>query len=779
MLYTLSISKDKIRNFLYDNKSLLTNGVFHIDFIPNKKLINASKIYNVNANSILALYDTTFLKSGKDGLLFSNNFIGVKQTFGNANKISYEELLTAGIDKIRKSIIVNNSYIPLNKDTLVDFFIKLKIFLVVEDSASKIIYENYIKDRLNSINIKIENNVYTNLDEEFLALNKIIIKKYDIKADSILYYLGCLIFLEMFNFKEVNKYCSKVQELGQLDQNTINKLKEDIEKRKLQYEFNLLENEKIKFIEGHNYTSAIDIVNKQRVLNIKSSEELDIEIQKIENLREEYIKALEGKVVKSLLNNEYTETFNLLGILKDINPNKDYSKYYIEAQIGTFDFANAMVNIKNLSKADEVLAKELDEKLQLEKDKASKTIRIAVENKNYNFFKENEKLRVFKDKWGMTPLMYFIVKEDLDGIRLLKNEFNESDTNLIGHTTFNLIVLSNSYNFKSEAFRILDENLDKMIKKHKTKNTVGKFKKLALNGGELLNNSSIIRYDIKDATASYENSINKSIEDIESEIHSYLNNLISENEREFKALTINPKNFDDELDNLNGLKKSTIKELEGIKEDINAVKDSFGDRLNEAINNNLERYIVEAAIIEIGEKDEFETTLEYTERKKAKIENIRENSLHNDYIKEKIEGLKVQVKQEIEDEIKELENITKAKEEEILSLENKIKECSYLIHSKSVVDISEIFNYYYEDYKNNIDIGTYNADIEVFASKVNDKEVTVQVPRIIAREFKAEFKNLIPKYEKVVLKENDEYIIENIFSYEFNGEKVKIPFMKW
>ena len=223
------------------------------------------------------------------------------------------------------------------------------------------------------------------------------------------------------------------------------------------------------------------------------------------------------------------------------------------------------------------------------------------------------------------------------------------------------------------------------------------------------------------------------------------------------------------------LKKSIISELEDIKKDINTVEDSFENRLNEAINENLESYVVEAAIIESGEKDEFETTLEYEGRKKSKIENIRENSLYNDYIKEKIAGLKVKVKQEIEEEIKKLDNITRVKEEETLSLENKIKECSYLIHSKSVVDISEIFNYYYEDYKNNIDIGTYNADMEVFISKVNNKEVEVKVPRIIAREFK----NLIPKYEKVVLKENDKDIIENIFCYEFNGEKVKIPFGKW
>ena len=559
MLYTLSINKEKIRNFLYDNKSLLTNGVFHIDYIPNKKLINCSKIYNVNANSIIALYDTTFLKSGKDGLLLCDKFIGFKYAFCSADKISYENLITGGVDKASKSIVIDNIYVRLNKEEFVNFFIELKKFLITNDTTSKNIYEGYIDEKLNNIKVKIQNNNYKNLEMEFVTLERAIIENYNIKTDATLYYLGCLIYLENFNFREVHKYYLKVEELNQLDEETIINLKDDIEKRKVQYGLNLLENEKNKFIGKHKYDDAIDAVNKQKLLNIELTKELDIEIQRIKKLKEDYIKFLENKVVKTLLNNEYAKTFETLDILKEVNSNEAYNKYYITAEIGVFDFANAMAHINILSKTDEILAKELDEKLQLEKDKASKTIRIAVENKNYNFFKENEKLKSFKDKWGMTPLMYFIVKEDLEGVKLLKNEFNEDDVNLIGHTTFNLIVLSNSYNFKSEAFRILDNDLDKMIKKHKTKNTVGKFKKLALNGGELLNNSAIIRYDITEATESYENSINKSIEDIESEIHSYLNNLISENERELKALTINPKNFDDELNNLNYVKKEHYK----------------------------------------------------------------------------------------------------------------------------------------------------------------------------------------------------------------------------
>lgn len=102
MPYTLLINKEKLRNFLYENKSILINGILHLDYIPNKKLINATKIYEVDNTHVIALYDTTFLKSGKDGLLICDNFIGIKHTFCSADKISYEDLIIGGIDCEKK-----------------------------------------------------------------------------------------------------------------------------------------------------------------------------------------------------------------------------------------------------------------------------------------------------------------------------------------------------------------------------------------------------------------------------------------------------------------------------------------------------------------------------------------------------------------------------------------------------------------------------------------------------------------------------------------------------
>lgn len=245
MPYTLLINKEKLRNFLYENKSILTNGILHLDYIPNKKLTNATKIYEVDNAYVIALYDTTFLKSGKDGLLICDNFIGIKHTFCSADKISYEDLIIGGIDCEKKIILTNNKSLHLSKDEFIKFFMMLKTFLISEEKTLKNIYENYVNNKLNDIKSKIKENIYTNLEHDFLILNKVIIKRYNIKTDTMLYYLGCLIFLEKFNFQEVDKYFLKLKELNQLNEDIMAKLKENIKIRKLQYQFNLLADKKI------------------------------------------------------------------------------------------------------------------------------------------------------------------------------------------------------------------------------------------------------------------------------------------------------------------------------------------------------------------------------------------------------------------------------------------------------------------------------------------------------------------------------------------------------
>lgn len=674
MPYTLLINKEKLRNFLYENKSILTNGILHLDYIPNKKLTNATKIYEVDNAHVIALYDTTFLKSGKDGLLICDNFIGIKHTFCSADKISYEDLIIGSIDCEKKIILTNNKSLHLSKDEFIKFFMMLKTFLISEEKTLKNIYENYVNNKLNDIKSKIKENIYTNLEHDFLILNKVIIKRYNIKTDTMLYYLGCLIFLEKFNFQEVDKYFLKLKELNQLNEDIMAKLKENIKIRKLQYQFNLLADKKNKLIENHEYDQAVIVVNKQKLLNIKPIKELEREISRIKTLKEDYIVSLEKRVQETLLNGEYDETFNILNTLKEINPKKSYTKEYIITQIESLDFLGAMINIQSIPKSNYDLANELKNKLQLKKEKASKTIKEAIESKNYSFFKENNNLKYLKDKRGISPLMHFVIKEDLDGIKLLKDTFDINDTNIVGHTTLNLVSLSDSYKFKSEAFRILDNNLDKMFKMLKTKNTIGKFKKLALNGGELLNNNAIIRYDIEEATASYERSINKSIKDIEQEIHSYLDNLIYENEKQFKRLIINSKNYIDEIDNLKKVKNDiidSIKSIENRKED---VKNSLENRVNEAVNENLNEYIMEAVTLEIGEKNEFEKTTDYEKRKNFKIDDITKTYKENNYIKEKIAALKIQITEEIDEDVKKLEYTLKNKNEELIKLKNKIKE---------------------------------------------------------------------------------------------------------
>lgn len=90
---------------------------------------------------------------------------------------------------------------------------------------------------------------------------------------------------------------------------------------------------------------------------------------------------------------------------------------------------------------------------------------------------------------------------------------------------------------------------------------------------------------------------------------------------------------------------------------------------------------MEAVTLEIGEKDEFEKTTDYEKRKNFKIDDITKTYKENNYIKEKIAALKIQITEEIDEDVKKLEYTLKNKNEELIKLKNKIKEYSFLVDS--------------------------------------------------------------------------------------------------
>ncbi|WP_291566579.1 MULTISPECIES: hypothetical protein [unclassified Clostridium] len=71
-----------------------TINTYYIENIPMKKLNNAISSYGkgVQKENVLALLDITILGTGKEGFLFATEGIYFKESFNEANYISFKEI---------------------------------------------------------------------------------------------------------------------------------------------------------------------------------------------------------------------------------------------------------------------------------------------------------------------------------------------------------------------------------------------------------------------------------------------------------------------------------------------------------------------------------------------------------------------------------------------------------------------------------------------------------------------------------------------------------------
>ena len=97
-----TISSEVIGKVLELAKSSLEGSKLHTGNIPEKKLSNVVNIYGVDESRIIALYDTTIFKSGKDGILLCDYFIGLKHAFGSAMVVEFQDLVMAEISETGK-----------------------------------------------------------------------------------------------------------------------------------------------------------------------------------------------------------------------------------------------------------------------------------------------------------------------------------------------------------------------------------------------------------------------------------------------------------------------------------------------------------------------------------------------------------------------------------------------------------------------------------------------------------------------------------------------------
>lgn len=771
-----TISSEVIGKVLELAKSSLEGSKLHTGNIPEKKLSNVVNIYGVDESRIIALYDTTVFKSGKDGILLCDYFIGLKHAFGSAMVVEFQDLVMAEISETEKSLQINGRNIDIGSKKFTEFFEQLKELLISDDSYLRSKYEDYVLIELNEIKLKIDNNHYDAAENRFLSLEKIVISNNKEYCAS-LYYYGCLIRMEQLNFVEAYSYFSSLEQLQQWESNKIIELKQTIDQRKAQHEFNLLEEQKDAFIQENQYDRAINIVKQQKTLHIKSSEQLVQEINRIQSIKEEYIQLLEAKAAEKLECEVFEDVLTILEELNQINPNVSYDEYYVRAKIGTYAFEEVEQQINSIKEVDQQLAEKLEQYLQAAKKNVSGIILNAVSSKDYSFFREHSDLKNIKDSWGMTPLMHFIIHKDLAGIELLADTFDPSDRNAIGHTSLNLANLDYENVFCRDALRLLDDKLIQMMKKYKSKSKLNKIGKVALKGLDSLNSKALLSFELAEATSNAETNMSSALEELEREIKSYEISLITDNYKEFVKYIRKPKNYSEEYTKLAEKKRNIENELEKLQEKKSHLENSIGVKLEEAKNTNLYDFLFEAAGIELGEKDEFETSSEYENRKRAKAEEIKLTYLENDYVKEQLKRLEEEVETALSDELKEIEGAIGSTAIELKSMESNINEHYYLLNCQSKLNTNEILDYYYHTYQSKLETGPYDADLESFNMVVSGEEKAVRVPRKVAKEFKTQLSSLKPAYKMELVRDEDKEKIQHNFVYDFEGEQITIPFM--
>lgn len=497
---------------------------------------------------------------------------------------------------------------------------------------------------------------------------------------------------------------------------------------------------------------------KDRVINISLTNDSENSTYKNNDETEgTSISELESTVATLLKEKKYQEAIFSIEYLRHINLEKNYDELYIVAKTGNYEFKEVEKLLNDLKKRDVENFLKLTKNLDFFKNIAYEVIREATSNNDFTVFMIHPELKYLKDSWGMTPLMYYVLKKDMIGIEFLADTFVPNDQNILGHTTFNLICRDiEDDDFIFNAFKILDQKLIELLKNLKSKTNRNKLGGAFIKGIDKINNN-FGSTEVMEITSSIEDSMNNSINSLVKEINLYVKSESDKNKKEFIECLLNPNTPKKELDKQLEIQKKLEKEQKNLSEII-SIYTNVPFKLNDT---ELEKVLNQAVYFEIDEKDEFETTSEYNLRLKETYESIKMNYLKNETIVHYIES-KVN---KIKEQIRENENI-------LINNTKKIEEIKNILEN-NFFDVDSILYIYYEHYEKMIEIGSYNADEESFFCTVDGVDKSIKVNRKIAKDFKLQFDSLSPKYKSEIKKES----INHVFIYEINKMEVELKFL--
>ncbi|MFI8575339.1 hypothetical protein ACIGEL_06460 [Rossellomorea aquimaris] len=755
-------------------ESLLTGAPLHTSVIPEKKLLNVMNTYGLDEDGIIAVYDTTVLKSGKDGLVVGKSMIGMKHSFETAQTFVLEELITSGIDNDSKTLhFEGEKVVNAKRNEYMLFLTALKELLISEDTTLKKAYEEKVEAVLEDVRGFIEEKEVSSSEAALAKLERLMVPSHCVDKVAMVYYYGCLIGMERMDFERSYRYLSRLKELEIWESKDISQLEQEVDLKKAQYQFEIKEDRKESLILEKNFNEAIKMVMEQKELGVVKEEVLETEKRRIVALKEAYILSLESAVMEKLEQKDYSTVLEIIAELNERRPGGYYEVYYIRAQMGLFAFEEAGKRISSLEETDSRLAEGLYAELRTARENVIETIHDAVQNKEYHFFTDHQELKDVKDKWGMTPLMYFIVAKDIEGIRLLADTHRPDERNILGHTALNLLCMDLSDDIVGEAIDILDDELKQMLKTLKSKEKKKKAGSLLIKGVDSIN-SNVGHFGVMKATSEIEANMDASLESYKLEVRAYFEQLLEGNHREFTDVIIHPKDYKKEYDELLSSKGKAENELARIQKNKQKLEQSFDEEFVNLKHSKMAGILYAAAGMELGEKDEFETTSEYEERLQHMASKLEMKHEEHAYIQSQLLHLEEELKASMSNQLDEMQRTIQTTQLELNTLQKEIDKVRPMLDHH--VDKNELLSCYYQSYAEEIEIGMYDADTEMFTVIINKEEKKITVPRRVAKSFKLQFDELIPRYEMKLENKDGNVSIQHFFVFVVEGEKIRVPF---
>ncbi|MFA9560389.1 hypothetical protein ACERII_24110 [Evansella sp. AB-rgal1] len=573
---TYVIDKQLTTKVIEVAKKHLVSNILHTDQIPEKKLANVTNIYKVAGQSILALYDTTVFNSGKDGIIICKHLVGWKRMLEDAKTINFEELVLSSIDTKRYELTSGDRKLTLGSKEFASFFQSLKNHCV-EDETLRKMYEEHITTSLLQLEEQIKGGHYQEATRELILMENRIVSSHSEYLAS-LYNHGCVLNMMIQQFDRAYQYYEMLHALQIWNDTKLNELKQELDKKKALYEFELLEEKKERTLAENLFEDAITIVESQKELHVVPKAELDREIDRINKMKDSYILTLERNISEALQDENYTSVLTTIEHLKKLT-DKSYDEDYVKAKTGLYKFDEAYIRIQIIKNTKEELANNLLKIVEKSKETATLAIRNAVEKKDYTFYQEHEQLRSAKVSWGMTPLMHFIVNRDEKGVQLLADTHNPADRNLLGHNVYHLIAMVDD-SFVGVAYSILDPTFIHLQNQRKKKERLNKVGGVLLKGVDTINNKALLNLEVAKASGEISENMKHSLDQIDMEIVEYATKKFENEYAEYFQSLLKPVYDNEKLAGYLQEKQILSRKVHQLEEKIATLSDSFDEHWN-------------------------------------------------------------------------------------------------------------------------------------------------------------------------------------------------------